>query len=137
MSVVDAGVITMKDDHILDTFHVLEANDRPVTGDARMTEIQVTLTHAINGDTDPSWHVSRRLPRQYRHFPIKTHIAFRQDEDDQRAEEGGQCKALASARAARALPHQISSSMKIPAGINSDQTLEGTSIRWVVEYGPA
>ncbi len=84
LNVVDAGVITMKDHYILDTFHVLEADGQPVTGDHRMNEIHTTLKHALDGDTDHSWHVSRRLPRTHKHFPIKTHIAFRQDMDDQR-----------------------------------------------------
>jgi [protein-PII] uridylyltransferase len=30
------------------------------------------------------WHVSRRTPRRYKHFPIKTHIAFKPDELDDR-----------------------------------------------------
>jgi [protein-PII] uridylyltransferase len=82
--VVDAGVVTMQDHYVLDTFHVLETDGQPVTGDQRMNEIQSTLRHAINGDTEHSWHVSRRLPRTHRHFPIKTHITFKQDVDDQR-----------------------------------------------------
>lgn len=49
-----------------------------------MTEIQETLRQSIDSDEDTGWHVSRRLPRQHQHFPIKTHIAFHQDEDNQR-----------------------------------------------------
>ena len=84
LSVVDAGVASTSDDHILDTFHVLEENGQQVTGAARMREIQETLKQAIDSGKDGSWHISRRLPRQYKHFPVKTHIALRQDEDDQR-----------------------------------------------------
>jgi [protein-PII] uridylyltransferase len=84
LNVVDAGVITTGDDHTLDTFQVLEDNGQPVTGDLRMDEIQDTLKRAIDDDSDTGWHVSRRVPRQYKHFPIKTHVAFRQDERNQR-----------------------------------------------------
>lgn len=84
LNVVDAGVVTMQDDFILDTFHVLEADGQPVTSDLRMNEIHAALKHALDGDAEHSWHVSRRPPRTHKHFPIKTHIAFRQDVDDQR-----------------------------------------------------
>jgi [protein-PII] uridylyltransferase len=84
LNVVDAGVITTGDNHALDTFHVLEEDGQPVTGDLRMDEIQVALKQAIDGDRDGGWHISRRTPRQYRHFPIKTLITFRQDEHNQR-----------------------------------------------------
>ena len=84
LTVVDAGVVTTDDDHILDTFHVLEENGQPVTRDTRLGEIQGTLKQSVDSDVDSGWHVSRRLPRQHKHFPIKTHIAFRQDMDNQR-----------------------------------------------------
>jgi [protein-PII] uridylyltransferase len=84
LNVVDAGVISTGDNRILDTFHVLEVNGQPVTSAARLTEIQDTLRQSIDSDEPAGWHVSRRLPRQHQHFPIKTHIAFRQDEDNQR-----------------------------------------------------
>ncbi|MGB5260290.1 MAG: [protein-PII] uridylyltransferase [Gammaproteobacteria bacterium] len=84
LNVVDAGAISTEDNHILDTFHVLEVTGQPVTGVARMAEIQDTLKQTIDSDEQTGWHVSRRLPRQHQHFPIKTHLAFRQDEDNQR-----------------------------------------------------
>ncbi|HSG12189.1 MAG TPA: [protein-PII] uridylyltransferase [Gammaproteobacteria bacterium] len=84
LNVVDAGMVTMQDQNILETFHVLEADGQPVTGDLRMSEINATLKHAIDNEADHDLHVSRRLPRTHKHFPIKTHIAFRQDLDDQR-----------------------------------------------------
>ena len=84
LNVVNAGVITTDDDHILDTFHVLEENGQPVTGAARLAEIQETLEQAVDSDAETGWHVSRRMPRQHQHFPIKTHIAFTQDRENQR-----------------------------------------------------
>jgi [protein-PII] uridylyltransferase len=85
LNVVDAGIITTEDDHILDTFHVLEDNGEPVKGEQRLAEISDTLKAAIDRGTDSGhWHVTRRAPRQYRHFQIKTHISFKQDEHDPR-----------------------------------------------------
>ncbi|MGB5539876.1 MAG: [protein-PII] uridylyltransferase, partial [Gammaproteobacteria bacterium] len=36
-----------------------------------------------HGDSE-NWHVARRMPRQYKHFPILTHVDFKHDEYDQR-----------------------------------------------------
>jgi [protein-PII] uridylyltransferase len=85
LDVVDAGVITTDDEHILDTFHVLEDDGNPVAGERREEEIRATLKSSIDsGGSDDHWHVTRRAPRQYKHFPIKTHISFKQDEHDPR-----------------------------------------------------
>jgi [protein-PII] uridylyltransferase len=83
--VVDAGVITTSDEHILDTFHVLEDNGKPVEGERRQEEIRIALKNSIDsGGSDNHWHVTRRAPHQYKHFPIKTHVSFKQDEHDPR-----------------------------------------------------
>jgi [protein-PII] uridylyltransferase len=84
LNVVDAGIITTKDNHILDTFHVLEESGAIVEGDRRIDEIQSALLKEINSTDRDEWHISRRQPRQYRHFPIKTHINFTLDEHEQR-----------------------------------------------------
>ncbi len=84
LDVVDAGVITTDDEHILDTFHVLEDDGNPVAGERRQEEIRATLKSSIDSGSDHHWHVTRRAPRQYKHFPIKTHIHFKQDEHDPR-----------------------------------------------------
>ena len=84
LNVVDAGIITTKDNHILDTFHVLEESGAMVEGDRRIDEIQSALLREINTTGRDEWHISRRQPRQYKHFPIKTHITFTLDEHEQR-----------------------------------------------------
>ena len=84
LNVVDAGIITTKDNHILDTFHVLEESGDIVEGDRRIDEIQSALLKEINATDRDEWHISRRQPRQYKHFPIKTHINFTLDEHEQR-----------------------------------------------------
>ena len=47
----------------------------------RMGEHEVA---EIDHGTSDSWHVARRMPRQFKHFPIKTHVDFKLDEYDQR-----------------------------------------------------
>ena len=84
LNVVDAGIITTRDNHILDTFHVLEESGAMVEGDRRIDEIQSALLREINATGRDEWHISRRQPRQYKHFPIKTHITFILDEHEQR-----------------------------------------------------
>jgi [protein-PII] uridylyltransferase len=84
LNVVDAGITTTTDNYILDTFHVLEESGMPVEGDLRSEEIRTALLDELNNKSRKSWQISRRKPRQYRHFPIKTHIEFKLDKLDQR-----------------------------------------------------
>jgi [protein-PII] uridylyltransferase len=84
LDVVDAGIITTADGHVLNTFHVLETYGQPVESDLRAEEIRAALVEEITSGDRREWHVSRRIPRRYKHFPIKTHIAFKPDELDHR-----------------------------------------------------
>jgi [protein-PII] uridylyltransferase len=84
LNVVDAGIITTVDGHVLNTFHVLETTGQPVESDLRAEEIRAALIEEITSGDRQEWHVSRRMPRTYKHFPIKTHIAFKPDELDHR-----------------------------------------------------
>jgi [protein-PII] uridylyltransferase len=84
LNIVDAGITTTADGFILDTFHVLEASGAPVADALRIEEIRSALLKEITRDDQDEWHVSRRMPRHYRHFPIKTRIEFDQNPDDQR-----------------------------------------------------
>ncbi|MEN8205954.1 MAG: [protein-PII] uridylyltransferase [Pseudomonadota bacterium] len=84
LNVVDAGISTTQDSKALDTFHVLEESGSPITGNQRLEEIKSTLLDEINTGHRRTWHVSRRTPRQYKHFPIKTHLDFKLDSLDQR-----------------------------------------------------
>ncbi|UCC56383.1 MAG: [protein-PII] uridylyltransferase [Gammaproteobacteria bacterium] len=84
LDIVDAGIITTADGHVLNTFHVLETSGEPVDNALRVEEIRTALLGQLTRKDKDEWHVSRRMPRQYRHFPIKTRIEFKQDPDDQR-----------------------------------------------------
>jgi [protein-PII] uridylyltransferase len=84
LNVVDAGIITTADNFIVDTFHVLEETGEPVAGEARLNEIHSALLARLDTGQAQDWRVSRRTPRRYKHFPIKTHIEFKADEIDNR-----------------------------------------------------
>jgi [protein-PII] uridylyltransferase len=84
LNVVEAGIITTSDNKMLNTFHVLEESGAAISNDLRIEEIQTALLDELETEDRDSWNVSRRTPRQYQHFPIKTHIEFKPDGDDQR-----------------------------------------------------
>jgi [protein-PII] uridylyltransferase len=84
LNVVDAGIITSADNHVLDTFHVLEASGKPVDDPLRIEEISSALVKEIEREDHADWRVSRRVPHRYRHFPMKTRIEFKPDPDDRR-----------------------------------------------------
>ena len=84
LNVVDAGIITTQDNRTVDTFHVLEESGFPISGDRRLQEIRNTLLSEINAEGHTTWNISRRIPRHYKHFPIKTHLDFKLDSYDRR-----------------------------------------------------
>jgi len=55
-----------------------------VVNDLRIEEIKTALLDEINDRERDSWQITRRTPRQYQHFPIKTQLEFKLDEFDQR-----------------------------------------------------
>jgi len=84
LNVVDATIFTTDDGNAMDTFHVLDEAGNPISNDLQLDEIQTTLLADISNSDRPAWNISRRTPRQYKHFPVKTHIEFKQDEHDRR-----------------------------------------------------
>jgi [protein-PII] uridylyltransferase len=84
LNVVDAGIVTTDDNYRLHTYHVLEESGEAVVEQRRIEEIRSALLAEIDHGTSNTWHVARRMPRQYRHFPIRTHVDFKLDEYDQR-----------------------------------------------------
>jgi [protein-PII] uridylyltransferase len=84
LNVVDAGIITTDDNYGLHTYHVLEESGEPAVDIRRIEEIRSALLAEIDHGNRDTWHVARRMPRQHRNFPIKTHVDFKLDEYDQR-----------------------------------------------------
>jgi len=84
LNVVDAGIITTQHRHALHTYHVLEDSGEAVTGIERLEEISNALQFEMDEGRQNIWHIARRVPRQHKHFRIKTHIDFNLDVTDQR-----------------------------------------------------
>ncbi len=84
LNVVDANIFTTHDNYAMDTFHVLDESGAPITVPQQLEQIRDSLLADLGKNEQPHWHVSRRIPRQYRHFPVKTHLAFKQDSYDNR-----------------------------------------------------
>ncbi|MEZ5540942.1 MAG: [protein-PII] uridylyltransferase [Pseudomonadota bacterium] len=84
LNVVDAGIVTTDDNFGLHTYHVLEESGAAVVEQGRSDEIRAALLAEIDHGSSDTWHVARRMPRQYKHFPIRTHVDFKLDEYDQR-----------------------------------------------------
>ncbi len=80
LTIVDARIITSQNGHSLDSFLVLEDSGEPINNHDRGKEILTTLRQQLLSPNQSPVAVSRRVPRQHKHFPIATDIKFIQDE---------------------------------------------------------
>lgn len=79
LTVLDARIITSPSNFSLDTYIVLDENGAPIHDVIRLEKIRATL---INTLTDPDRFpeiVSRRMPRQLKHFDVKTQVTISND----------------------------------------------------------
>ena len=84
LTVLDARIITSKTSFSLDTYIVLDENNVPIQDYGRLDKIRVTLQHTL---ADPSHFpdiVQRRLPRQLKHFDLRTTVNISNDIVNQR-----------------------------------------------------
>ena len=84
LTVVDAKVMSSVNGYSMDSYLILDESGKPVDDNYRIGEIRSTL---INELEDHDWipaDISRRPPREFRHFPIQTRIDFKTDLDNQR-----------------------------------------------------
>lgn len=80
LTVLDARISTSKkDDFTLDSYSVLEASGEPIRDPSREQEIRLSLHQHLSNPHAGPVRVSRRIPRQHKHFPIPTQIDFMQD----------------------------------------------------------
>jgi [protein-PII] uridylyltransferase len=79
LSIVDARIIGSKSNLSLDTYIVLEDTGQPIGDPHReqdiYTKLQFSLTHL-----DRELTLTRRQPRQFKHFAIPTEVEFSRDE---------------------------------------------------------
>lgn len=88
LNIVDARIMTSKQDFTLDTYLVLEENGEAIEDEYRLHEIQNTLIQNLEKNKDPAFFasrfVSRRQARQVKHFEIPTRISFEKDSNNRR-----------------------------------------------------
>ena len=83
LNIVDARIIGSRSGLTLDTYIVLEDTGRPISDPHRIQDIFNKLRQNLTQlDREPA--VTRRQPRQFKHFAIPTQVGFRADERHQR-----------------------------------------------------
>lgn len=84
LTVLDARIITAKTHFSLDTYIVLDENGAPIHDERRLGIIHDTLMQTLsNPDRFPEI-VQRRMPRQLKHFDVKTAVTISNDIVNQR-----------------------------------------------------
>ena len=84
LNVVDARVETTTDGFSLDSYRVLEDDGSAITDKDREQKIIRVLKEGLNNPDKVSLSVTRRIPRQMKHFKIPTQIDFSQDKANKR-----------------------------------------------------
>lgn len=84
LTVMDARIITASSRYSLDTYIVLDENGEPLNDAQRLEHIRDTLVRTLsNPDRFPEI-VQRRMPRQLKHFDVKTQVTISNDIANQR-----------------------------------------------------
>jgi [protein-PII] uridylyltransferase len=84
LNVLDARIVTSKNNHTLDTFIVLEKGGSPVKGKDRIREIKNALIQQLSALDIPLKKSSRVRSSKLKNFPIPTRIFFSHDENNSR-----------------------------------------------------
>ena len=85
--IIDARITTSRQGYTLDTFIILENNGEIITNPHRTEEIISQLTELLKApsiDLVLAKTARQSLPRQLKHFPLPTHVSFREDERNER-----------------------------------------------------
>ncbi len=75
-NIVEAKINTTKHDYALDSFLVLDRNDRSVRYGNLIAYIEANLTEKLAGNTPLEPPLKGRANRQLKHFPVATHVAI-------------------------------------------------------------
>lgn len=79
VSILDARIITASNFYSLDTYVILDEDNTPITDNARLEFLSVQLKHALSQpDLFPNI-VQKRIPRELKHFKVKTEINISND----------------------------------------------------------
>ena len=80
LTVLDARIITGANGYSLDSFTVVEDSGEPIGERARSREILRVLRRELNRAEPRPLKITRRTPRELKHFPTPTQMAFLDDE---------------------------------------------------------
>lgn len=84
LTVLDARIITARTHFSLDTYIVLDEHNAPIHDESRLNFIRETLEHTLSHPDRFPEVVQRRMPRQLKHFDIKTTVTISNDIVNQR-----------------------------------------------------
>ncbi|GMR07183.1 MAG: [protein-PII] uridylyltransferase [Gammaproteobacteria bacterium] len=84
LSIVDARIIHSRDDMTLDTYLVLDERGKTIRDENNLSVIINALNKQINSPDITADSVSRRLPRQHKHFQTDTEVIFTEDKNNNR-----------------------------------------------------
>ncbi|WJW76572.1 [protein-PII] uridylyltransferase [Thiohalobacter sp. IOR34] len=84
LNIVDARILTSHDQHALDTYLVLDNRGQPIQDEHQIQQIHEVLRRGLAAAGGERPRVTRRMPRQFRHFDIRTRIDFSRDEANRR-----------------------------------------------------
>lgn len=79
LNIHDARLHTTRDGHVLDTYVVSEADNRPLDPAIRFEEIRSQLRKVLSDPETSTVSVNRRMPHRLKHFNTPTRVQFRQD----------------------------------------------------------
>ena len=84
LNIMDARIITTEDGIAVNAFQVLGPDGSPIEQGSESEEIRELLLAALRQPADKALRVTRRLPRQHRHFPTETRVSFAEDQRNSR-----------------------------------------------------
>jgi [protein-PII] uridylyltransferase len=79
LTVLDARIITSSSNFSLDTYFVLDENGESIQDPARLDGIRETLVRTLSEPAEFPEIVQRRMPRQLKHFDVKTEVTISND----------------------------------------------------------
>ena len=79
LSILNAEIVTTKNNKVMDTFIVHDQNDQAITDAATIRQIETSLTKALRSPGIYRDIITQRQPRQFKAFDHPTQIEYEQD----------------------------------------------------------
>jgi [protein-PII] uridylyltransferase len=84
VSIFDARVIPLQNDHSLSVYTILEQDGQPIEEESRREKILSRLLKALHAGDDAEVTITRKAPRQVRMFSTSTTVSFAEDRRNNR-----------------------------------------------------